>query len=41
MGFKSRRLPMIDVRGAMEGKDCLSFKMKKRKMQCRDNKLVT
>ena len=30
MGFKSKRLPIIDVRKAMQGKDCLAFKMKNR-----------
>jgi hypothetical protein len=40
MGFKSQQLPIVDVRGAMQGKDCLAFKAKKRKVQCRANRSV-
>jgi hypothetical protein len=32
MDFKSKRLPVNDVRMAMRGKDCLAFKIKKRKI---------
>jgi hypothetical protein len=38
MGFKSQKLPIVDVRRAMQGKDCLAFKAKKRKTQGRTNK---
>jgi hypothetical protein len=31
MGFKSRRLPIIDVRRAMQGKSCLAYKPKEKK----------
>ena len=31
MGFKSRRLPLLDVRRAMQGQMCLAFKAKKNK----------
>jgi hypothetical protein len=29
MGFKSQRLPMIEVRRAMQGNNCLAFEPKK------------
>ena len=28
MGFKSRRLPNLDVRRAMQGKNCLAYQLK-------------
>jgi hypothetical protein len=31
MGFKSRQMPMIEVRRAMRGKDCLFFEVNKTK----------
>jgi len=31
MGFKSRRLPLVEVRRAMQGKNCLAFKPKSKK----------
>lgn len=31
MEFKSRRLPMVDVRRTMQGKNCLAFKPKTKK----------
>jgi hypothetical protein len=31
MGFKSRHLPIIDVRRATQGKNCLAFKPKSKK----------
>jgi hypothetical protein len=33
MDFKSKRLPINDVRMAMRGKDCLAFEMKKQKLR--------
>jgi len=30
MGFKSRQMPVIEVRRTMGGKDCLYFEVKKR-----------
>jgi len=33
MDFKSKRMPINDVRLAMQGKDCLAFELKKRKRQ--------
>ena len=33
MGFKSRRLPMIDVRRIMQGTICLAFEQKKKGRQ--------
>jgi hypothetical protein len=35
MGFKSRRLPMIDVRRIMQGNECLAFELKKKYRQNR------
>jgi len=29
MGFKSRQMPVVEVRRAMHGKDCLYFEVKK------------
>jgi len=31
MGFKSGQMPMIEVRRAMQGKDCLFYEVKKTK----------
>jgi hypothetical protein len=40
MYFKSKRLPINDVRMAMQGKDCLAFKMKKRKLRHQGQKVM-
>jgi hypothetical protein len=31
MGFKSRRLPLVEVRRVMQGKNCLAYKPKSKK----------
>ena len=31
MGFKSRRLPITEVRSAMQSKNCLAFKSKNKR----------
>jgi len=36
MGFKSRRLPIMDVRRAMQGQACLSFEKRKMMKPQRD-----
>jgi hypothetical protein len=33
MNFKSRRLPITEVRMAMQGKDCIAFELKVRKVR--------
>ena len=38
MGFKSKRLPINDVRMAMRGKNCLAFELKKQKLHHGDKK---
>ena len=38
MDFKSKRLPINDVRMAMRAKDCLAFEMKKRKFHHQDQR---
>ena len=38
MDFKSKRLPINDVRMAMRSKDCLAFEMKKRKFHHQDQR---
>jgi len=40
MYFKSKRLPINDVRMAMRGKDCLAFKMKKRKLRHQEQRVM-
>jgi len=40
MDFKSKRLPINDVRMAMRGKDCLAFKMKKRKLRHQEQRVM-
>ena len=40
MDFKSKRLPINDVRLAMRGKDCLAFEMKKRKRRHQDQRIM-
>jgi hypothetical protein len=39
MGFKSRQLPVIEVRRAMQGKDCLYFEVKKKKSDSKSSRL--
>ncbi len=36
MSFKSKRMPINEVRMAMRGKDCLAFEMKKQKSHDQD-----
>jgi hypothetical protein len=40
MDFKSKRLPINDVRMAMQGKDCLAFEIKKRKRHHQDQRVM-
>jgi len=40
MDFKSKRLPINDVRMAMRGKDCLAFKMKKEKLRHQEQRVM-
>jgi hypothetical protein len=40
MDFKSKRLPINDVRMAMRGKNCLVFKLKKRKLHHGDQRAL-
>ena len=40
MDFKSKRLPINDVRMAMRGKDCLAFKMKKQKLRHQEQRVM-
>lgn len=40
MDFKSKRLPINDVRMAMRGKDCLAFELKKRKIHHQGQRIM-
>jgi len=41
MDFKSKRMPINDVRMAMRGKDCLSFEMKYQKLHHQDQRVLS